>query len=216
MVTVTLRFNKEKLKKLGRTVDEMLEPIRKTLAHFHIEEIEQGVFHSDSDDGTIVQGVMLKFMIEYSYYLQFLDSWTVEADGVKETCTSAFWDWNPPDAVLEDPRIFEEKDEAVVTVTFRFKEEKLKELGKSVDEMLEPIRESLENHDVEEIEQGIFRKTGREGLMVLTFPLMYIRKHLDYLDYLDDWLLNVDGDVEDCKAELISYERNHPDEFNKS
>ena len=52
--------------------------------------------------------------------------------------------------------------------------------------------------------------------MVLTFPLMYIRKHLDYLDYLDDWLLNVDGDVEDCKAELISYERNHPDEFNKS
>ena len=42
MVTVTLRFNKEKLKKLGRTVDEMLEPIRKTLAHFHIEEIEQG------------------------------------------------------------------------------------------------------------------------------------------------------------------------------
>ena len=42
MVTVTLRFNEEKLKKLGRTVDEMLEPIRKTLAHFHIEEIEQG------------------------------------------------------------------------------------------------------------------------------------------------------------------------------
>ena len=26
----------------------------------------------------------------------------------------------------------------------------------------------------------------------------------------------MDGDVEDCKAELISYERNHPDEFNKS
>ena len=69
MVTVTLKFNEEKLKNRGRTVDEMLEPIRKTLAHFHIEEIEQGVFHSDSDDGTIVQGVTLKFMIEYSYYL---------------------------------------------------------------------------------------------------------------------------------------------------
>jgi hypothetical protein len=42
MVTVTLKFNEEKLKNRGRTVDEMLEPIRKTLAHFHIEEIEQG------------------------------------------------------------------------------------------------------------------------------------------------------------------------------
>ena len=42
MVTVTLKFNEEKLKEIGRTVDEMLEPIRKTLAHFHIEEIEQG------------------------------------------------------------------------------------------------------------------------------------------------------------------------------
>jgi len=90
MVTVTLKFNDEKLKKLGRTVDEMLEPIRKTLAHFHIAEIAQGVFHSESDDGTIVQGVTLKFMLHYSSYLQFLDSWTVEADGVKETCTSPF------------------------------------------------------------------------------------------------------------------------------
>ena len=38
MVTVTLKFNEEKLKNMGRTTDEMLEPIRKTLAHFHIEE----------------------------------------------------------------------------------------------------------------------------------------------------------------------------------
>ena len=30
MVTVTLRFNVEKLKNLGRTADEMLEPIRES------------------------------------------------------------------------------------------------------------------------------------------------------------------------------------------
>ena len=209
MVTVTLKFNEEKLKNRGRTVDEMLEPIRKTLAHFHIEEIAQGVFHSESDDGTIVQGVTLKFMLRYSYYLQFLDSWTVEADGVRETCTSAFWDWCPPDAFLEYPPANKKSNVGVVTTTFRFKEEKLKELGKSVDEMLEPIRESLKKYDVEEIEQGVFRKTGRDALVVLGCPLRYIRKHLNYLDYLDDWLLNVDGRVEDCKAELISYNKEH-------
>ena len=214
MVTVTLKFNEEKLKEIGRTVDEMLEPIRKTLAHFHIEEIEQGVFHSDSDDGTIVQGVTLKFMLHYSYYLQFLDSWTVEADGVRETCTSAFWNWCPPDAFLEYPPANKKSNEGVVTTTFRFKEEKLKELGKSVDEMLDPIRETLKNDDVEEVEQGVFRKTGRDAMVVIDWPFLYIRKHLDYLDYLDDWLLNVDGDIEDCKAEMISYYRKwHPEKL---
>ena len=214
MVTVTLKFNEEKLKKLGRTVDEMLEPIRKTLAHFHIAEIAQGVFHSESDDGTIVQGVTLKFMLHYSSYLQFLDSWTVEADGVRETCTSAFWDWCPPDAFLEYPPANKKSNEGVVTTTFRFKEEKLKELGKSVDEMLAPIRETLKNDDVEEVEQGVFRKTGRDALVVLGCPLRYIRKHLNYLDYLDDWLLNVDGNIEDCKEGTISYYRKwHPEKL---
>lgn len=214
MVTVTLKFNEDKIKEIGRTADEMLEPIRKTLAHFHIEEIAQGVFHSDSDDGTIVQGVTLKFMLKYSYYLQYLDSWMVEADGVKETCTSGFWDWCPPDAVLEYPRVVEENDESVVTATFRFNDEKLRELGKSVDEMLEPIRESLMPYDVEEIEQGVFRKTGEDGLVVMGIPLRYIRKNLEYLDYLDDWIANVDGEVEDCKAVTISYFRKwHPEKL---
>lgn len=51
---------------------------------------------------------------------------------------------------------------------------------------------------------------------VLHFPRTYIRKHIDYLEYLDDWLLNVDGDVEDCKAELISYNKEHLREFNRN
>lgn len=94
----------------------------------------------------------------------------------------------------------------MVTVTLRFNEEKLKNLGRTVDEMLEPIRESMKSYDVEEVEPGVFRKTGRDGLVVLDCPLIYIRKHLDYLD---DWLLNVDSRVEDCKAELNSYNKEH-------
>lgn len=74
----------------------------------------------------------------------------------------------------------------------------------------------MKNYDVEEIAQGVFRKTGREGLVVLHFPRTYIRKHMDYLEYLDDWLLNVDGKVENCKAEMISYARRYPCEFNRN
>ena len=102
----------------------------------------------------------------------------------------------------------------MVTVTLRFNEEKLEKLCRTVDEMLEPIRESMKSYDVEEVEQGVFRKTGRDAMVVIDWPLLYIRKHLDYLEYLDDWLLNVDGDIEDCKAETISYYRKrHPEKL---
>ena len=97
----------------------------------------------------------------------------------------------------------------MVTVTLRFNEEKLKNLGRTVDEMLDPIRESMKSYDVEEVEQGVFQKTGRDGLVVLDCALDYMDEHPEYMDYLDDWLLNVDGRVEDCKAELISYNKEH-------
>ena len=97
----------------------------------------------------------------------------------------------------------------MVTVTLRFNEEKLKKLGRTVDEMLEPIRESMKSYDVEEVEQGVFQKTGRDGLVVLDCTLDYMDDHPEYLDYLDDWLLDIDGEIEDCKAELISYNKEH-------
>ena len=97
----------------------------------------------------------------------------------------------------------------MVTVTLTFNEDKLKNLGRTAEEMLEPIRESMKSYDVEEVEQGVFQKTGREGLVVLDCALDYMDEHPEYMDYLDDWLLNIDGDVEDCKAELISYNKEH-------
>ena len=102
----------------------------------------------------------------------------------------------------------------MVTVTLRFNEEKLKNMGRTTDEMLEPIRESMKSYDVEEVEQGVFQKTGRDGLVVLDCTLDYMDDHPEYLDYLDDWLLNVDGDIEDCKAGMISYYRKwHPEKL---
>lgn len=97
----------------------------------------------------------------------------------------------------------------MVTVTLKLNEEKLKNMGRTVDEMLEPIRESMKSYDVEEVEQGVFRKTGRDGLVVLDCTLDYMDDHPEYMDYLDDWLLDIDGEVEDCKAELISYNKEH-------
>ena len=46
---------------------------------------------------------------------------------------------------------------------------------------------------------------------VIDLPLLYIRKHLEYLDALDIWTMEIDGKVEDCKAGMISYVRRHPE-----
>lgn len=97
----------------------------------------------------------------------------------------------------------------MVTVTFKFNEDKLRKIGKTVDEMLNPFRKDLEPYKVQEIAQGSFQKDGKDGLVVLDFPLVYIRKHIEYLELLDVWNLNIDGKIEDCKKELIAYYEEH-------
>ena len=95
------------------------------------------------------------------------------------------------------------------TVTFKFNKEKLKEYGKTEDELLNPFREALKPWTVSEIASGVFQKDGKDALVILDFPLMYIRKNLYYLQLLDEWTLDIDGDIENCKEELINYYREH-------
>ena len=97
--------------------------------------------------------------------------------------------------------------EKMVTVTFKFNKEKLKEYGKTEDELLNPFREDLKPWTVSEIALGVFQKDGQDALVILDFPLMYIRKNLYYLQLLDEWTLDIDGDIENCKEELINYYR---------
>ena len=95
------------------------------------------------------------------------------------------------------------------TVTFKFNKEKLKEYGKTEDELLNPFREALKPWTVSEIAPGVFQKDGKDALVILDFPLMYIRKNLYYLQLLDEWKLDIGGHIENCKEELINYHREH-------
>ena len=46
------------------------------------------------------------------------------------------------------------------TVTFKFNKEKLKEYGKTEDELLNPFRDALKPWTVSEISPGVFQKDG--------------------------------------------------------
>ena len=93
----------------------------------------------------------------------------------------------------------------MVTATYIFNEEKVIAAGKTVEEMMAPIRQMLLENGAEEIAPGVFCKDGFYAMDVIDLPLIYIRKHLKYLDALDIWTMDIDGEVEDCKEGMINY-----------
>lgn len=90
----------------------------------------------------------------------------------------------------------------MVTLTFVFNKNKVKEAGCTEEELLRPMREHAKKYGIAEDEYGVFSKDGEDALCVLT---MYVsratRENLDYVSYFDELTLNVDGEVEDCIAE---------------
>ena len=84
----------------------------------------------------------------------------------------------------------------MVTLTFKFNEEKVREAGYTTDELLAPMREHSKQYDIDEVEYGVFVK---DGIYALGAMERYIVRLLpDFLDCLDELILNVNGNEEDC------------------
>ena len=87
----------------------------------------------------------------------------------------------------------------MVTLKFVFNQEKLKQAGKTEEELLQPMREHAKKYDIAEPEHGFFAKDGEDAMCVIGMFIPEItRKDVHYLDYLDEWTFDIDGEVEDC------------------
>ena len=92
----------------------------------------------------------------------------------------------------------------MVTLTFEFNKDKVKEAGKTEDELLQPMREHAKKYHIEEKEYGVFSKEGEDALCVLTmFVTRYTKVDPTYISYFSEWILNVDGEKEDCIEEVL-------------
>ena len=79
---------------------------------------------------------------------------------------------------------------------------KLKQAGKTEEELLQPMREHAKKYDIAEPEHGFFAKDGEDAMCVIGMFIPEItRKDVHYLDYLDEWTFDIDGEVEDCIEE---------------
>lgn len=90
----------------------------------------------------------------------------------------------------------------MVTLKFVFNQEKLKQARKTEEELLQPMREHAKKYDIAEPEHGFFVKDGEDAMCVIGMFIPEItRKDVHYLDYLDEWTFDIDGEVEDCIEE---------------
>ena len=80
----------------------------------------------------------------------------------------------------------------MVTATYIFNEEKVIAAGKTVEEMMAPIRQMLLENGAEEIAPGVFCKDGFYAMDVIDLPLIYketfeIFRCPGYMDYGYRW-----------------------------
>ena len=98
----------------------------------------------------------------------------------------------------------------MVTLKFVFNQEKLKQAGKTEEELLQPMREHAKKYDIAEPEHGFFVKDGEDAMCVFGMFIPEItRKDVHYLDYLDEWTFDIDGEVEDCIKESRDWISHH-------
>lgn len=94
----------------------------------------------------------------------------------------------------------------MTTLKFVFDKEKVAAAGTTEDALLAPMREHAAKYGIDEPEYGFFTKDGEDAMCVVTmFVAHHTAQNLNYVSYLKEWTLNVDGDVEDCIEDTISW-----------
>lgn len=96
----------------------------------------------------------------------------------------------------------------MVSLTFKFNEEKVAEAGLTCDDLLVQMREHAKKYDIEEVEYGVFAKEGPDAVAVVGMIIpQIIRYNMKMVDLLDEWIYDINGRTEDCIDEARYWEK---------
>lgn len=88
----------------------------------------------------------------------------------------------------------------MTTLKFIFDKEKVAAAGKTEDELLAPMREHAAKYGIAEPEYGVFSKEGEDAMcVIMMFGPVMLKQNPEYIHYLEQWPLDVDGEKEDFK-----------------
>ena len=102
---------------------------------------------------------------------------------------------------------YSEKDKQQRTIlTFQFDTEAVEKAGLTTDELLEDMRKYAKECQIDEIEYGVFKKTGTHGLaMLMGYVVRKEEAEPEFINYLTSWICDTGGSVEDCKKSILKY-----------
>jgi len=90
----------------------------------------------------------------------------------------------------------------MVTLTFDFNEERVAQAGYTEDELLMPMRIHAKKYGISEPKSGVFQMDGEDAMCSIgMFVIKMTKENHAYISYLNTWLFDVDGDIEDCVVE---------------
>ena len=87
-------------------------------------------------------------------------------------------------------------------LVFKFNDEKLSTMGYTSDFFLRDVREYSREHNITEVDVGVFEKPGDSMAEVGTIMFDVAEKHPEILKTLDEWLFIIDDVVENAIDEL--------------
>lgn len=95
------------------------------------------------------------------------------------------------------------RERQLTTLTFNFNEEAVAKAGLTTDELLEDMRSYAKECEVDEISYGVFTKEGKDSMAILLgYAVRKEDSDPDFVNYLDSWIADIAGTVEDCKVEI--------------
>lgn len=95
VITLTFKFDKNKLNQSGYTDDELLLPMRQHAKRYGITERNNGVFSKDGVDALCDLTMFVPYFVKtFPGYFALLKEWTLDIDGEKEDCIKEMTEWN--------------------------------------------------------------------------------------------------------------------------
>lgn len=102
----------------------------------------------------------------------------------------------------------------MVSLTFVFDKEKVLAAGTTEDELLAPMREHAKKYGISEDEYGVFSKDGEDAYCDLGMIVPeLVTKNPKYIDFLKEWIFDVEGEKEDCLEAFHRWYIDHGEEY---
>lgn len=95
----------------------------------------------------------------------------------------------------------------MATLTFDFDEKRVQEAGYTLEQIMDPIRKWMKEHKIQEVAQCKFEASDDKAIILTSLVVEITKRNHDFINLLKSWILEDEGETEDCIAETKKWYR---------